>query len=121
VSAVIVDNELAAIAQYVARMNRAQVREVRARILAEVTALFASVNERLESGQVLGDPAIFSIQRDRATAVRRRREADYLQSILDEPLRLRVLRSPDASATRIGALPSLSLFDPAPTPPPGAA
>jgi hypothetical protein len=93
-----VDHELGAIAQYVAGLNRAQVRAVRTRILAEVTALFASINARLDSGQVLDDPTNFSVQRDRATAVRRRREADYLQSILDEPLVLRVVRAPKEAA-----------------------
>jgi hypothetical protein len=75
------DPELHPIAHFCEGLSKAQVQTVRERLIAEIASLEAGFPER----RPIDDPGRFALERDRATCARRRREAEFLQRLLDEP------------------------------------
>lgn len=77
--------DLAAIASHVSGMNKFQIQGVRDRIVKEIAVMNESINRRMGDNAPLDDPGKFAVQRDRFTAMRRRREVDYLDDLLRSP------------------------------------
>jgi hypothetical protein len=79
------DTDLGAIANHVSGMNKFQIQAVRDRIVKELKAMNESIDARMGDKAPLDDPGKFAVQRDRFTAMRRRREVDYLDDLLRSP------------------------------------